>query len=330
MTSARAIAHPNIALAKYWGKQNGPGNYPAVPSLSVTLDGLATTTKVTLDDSLAKDIATINGQEVVGEPKERIVTLLGLVRAKLSATGETPAFCCVESTNDFPTSSGLASSASGFAALTIAADGAYGTQLPTDVLSDLARRISASSARSFYSDFVVLASGPEAPTGNELLAARPFAERASLPLEVLVAVTTEGAKEVKSTGGMNQTRDKSPVYDAWKNEAPRIFADVKAAIETKSFERLGEAAERSALLMHATMIAGGLVYWNAGTMEAMHTVRKLRAKGTAAYFTIDAGPHVKVLVEPENVRAVKAALESTPSVLRVLRATLGDGARLVS
>ena len=159
LASVVVRAHPNIALAKYWGKCSGAGNFPSVPSLSVTLAGLATTTRLTFRDDLGADHLVLNGEEAEGEPVVRATRLLDRVRAASGMRGR----AWIESSNDFPTASGLASSASGFAALALAATRAAGADWDAARVADLARRGSASAARSLFGGFVELDGTPVRP-----------------------------------------------------------------------------------------------------------------------------------------------------------------------
>jgi diphosphomevalonate decarboxylase len=323
---AAAIAHPNIALSKYWGKREGGGNFPAVPSLSVTLSGLSTRTRVRFDESLTVDRLTLGDQPADDGARLRAAQLLDRVRA---ASGETRR-AEVWSHNDFPTASGLASSASGFAALALAATRAAGLDWSAARVSDLARRSSASAARSLFGGFVELEAGRPGMGEDEPLSACPVAPGDHLPLVVLVCVTTEGPKAVGSSQGMRTTMARSPFARAWLDEAPRIHARLREALAARDFVSVGELAEASALAMHASALAAGVVYWTGATLDVLAAVRALRAAGTAAYATIDAGPHVKVLVPPERAAAAKAALSAAPGVRRILEARPGEGARLVS
>ena len=131
---------------------------------------------------------------------------------------------------------------------------------------------------------------------------------------------------------MKETLARSPYAAAWLENAPRVHADLRAALLARDFERTGALAEGSALAMHATSmaIAAGIVYWNGATLAVFGAVRALRGAGVAADCTVDAGPHVKVLVlRPDALRA-RAAMRATPGVLRVIEATPGEGARLES
>lgn len=322
---ASALAHPNIALAKYWGKTPGSDNAPAVPSLSVTLDGMATHTTVTFSDDLEADVFELNGQAADATSLGRVSKLLGEVRTEAGLRSAAR----VRSRNDFPTAAGLASSASGFAALAVAARAAAG--LPDDAAraSNLARRASASSARSLFGGYVELPAGVEGQA--RFLPARPVAPPAALDLRVLVAVTTERRKDTPSTDGMNHTARTSPFYRAWLDHAPRLFERVRAAVLAGDLEALGIAAEESALTMHASAIAAapGVIYWLGPTVEVIAAVRALRAQGTGAWCTIDAGPHVKVLCAPGDAPAVSAHLLAVPGVQRLLTARPGEGARVV-
>jgi diphosphomevalonate decarboxylase len=322
--AATAVAHPNVALSKYWGKREGSGNFPAVPSLSVTLNGLATRTRVRWRRDAAGDRVVLNGRELDRQEAARALELLTRVRG---ATGSTD-WADVETTNDFPTASGLASSASGFAALALAAVGSAGGWDAARI-SDLARRASASAARSVFGGYVELEAGPPSPRAEDVLAARSVAGADHLPLAVLVCVTTEAAKGRSSTEGMRATLARSPYAAAWLEHAPRLHAQLREALLARDFPRLGELTEASALAMHASAIAGGITYWNGATLEAMAAVHALRRQGVAAFFTIDAGPHVKVLVLRPDVAKARAAMEATAGVLRVIEATPGEGAHLV-
>src|SRR5215471_14949637 len=122
MTRAVARAHANIALAKYWGKLQVGNNLPAVPSLSLTLDALETTTTVEFDPNLAEDELVLDGRPARDKEKLRVVKLVDQVRAAAGITARAR----VTSANSFPTAAGLASSASGFAALALAASQAAG------------------------------------------------------------------------------------------------------------------------------------------------------------------------------------------------------------
>jgi diphosphomevalonate decarboxylase len=148
---------------------------------------------------------------------------------------------------------------------------------------------------------------------------------------MLVAVTTEASKDTGSTDGMQHTARTSPYYEAWVDDAPRLFSEVKAAVLAKDFERLAPAVEQSALAMHASMLAASpaLIYFRPATLALIEAVRGLRKSGTPVCFTIDAGPHVKVLVVPEHAARVRELLSGVTGVVRVLESAPGPDARLL-
>jgi len=313
---AVARAHANIALAKYWGKLEQGHNLPAVPSLSLTLDALETETSVEFDDALGADEFSLDGRPAKEKEMKRVVGLLERVRAAAGMK----AFARVASKNSFPTAAGLASSASGFAALAMAASRAAGLAASPRAASALARAASVSAARSIYGGYAVL------PAGAEY--AEPVVPGEHFPLRMIVALTRAGEKAVGSTEGMLRTAMTSPYYPGWVAHAPRLFERIKKAVLERDLESLGPAVEASALAMHASMYAADppIVYFSPATFAAMEAVRELRASGVPAFFTMDAGPHVKVLTAPEHADRVAARLSEAPGVLDVIRCAPGGDA----
>ncbi|MDH3815517.1 MAG: diphosphomevalonate decarboxylase [Acidobacteriota bacterium] len=321
---ATAVAHPNIALIKYWGKSDIERNIPAVGSLSITLDGLTTTTTVSFNSDLEEDEFLLGGKSIP-EMSGRVSRCLDLVRERVGAQTRAR----VESNNDFPTAAGLASSASGFAALVTAADVAMGVNIPQNELADMARRSSGSAARSLFGGFVELRLTPDGPLPTET---RQILEPSDWPLRVAVAVTDAGPKEIGSTEGMVRTERTSPYYAGWVDSSEDDLAEVRSAIARRDFEALAEVSESSCLKMHAVMLSArpGLVYWNGTTVECIRKVRKLRGDGVPVFFTVDAGPQVKAVCAPEAFDRVAAEFAEVDGVLQVLASGLGEGARVVA
>jgi len=321
---ATAVAHPNIALIKYWGKSEDERNIPAVGSLSITLDGLTTTTAVSFNSDLEEDEFLLGGQ-AIPKMSGRVSRCLDLVRERVGAQTRAR----VESNNDFPTAAGLASSASGFAALVTAADAAMGVNIPQNELADMARRSSGSAARSLFGGFVELRLTPDGPLPTET---RQILEPFDWPLRVAVAVTDAGPKEIGSTEGMVRTERTSPYYAGWVDSSEDDLAEARTAIARRDFEALAEVSESSCLKMHAVMLSArpGLVYWNGATVECIRKVRKLRADGVPVFFTVDAGPQVKAVCAPEAFDRVAAELAAVEGVSQVLASGLGEGARVVA
>lgn len=323
MEKATARAGANIALVKYWGKRDARLNLPAAGSISITLAELDTRTTVSLQPDLAADELMLDGQPARAE---RIIPVLDRFRALSGCQRH----CRVESTNSFPTGAGLASSASGFAALVVAADAAFGTRLDAAGLSEQARLGSGSAARSIFGGFVEMAAGHR-DDGSDAVA-QALLDAADWPLEVVVAITEAGPKSVSSTDGMNLTMKTSPFYRAWVESVPADLDQVRRAIAEADFEALAEVAEASALRMHASALAAqpGLLYWNPATVACLHEVRALRAAGTGVFFTVDAGPQVKAVCLPGQGAQVAGRLAGVNGVERVIKTGLGPGAQLLT
>ncbi len=310
MTTAHA--HPNIALVKYWGKQEKPGNLPATPNLSISLAGLTTVTHVS---DAPSDTFILNSKET-SDPK--LVRWLEALRG----TFDVPPLQ-IDSGNDFPTSAGLASSASGFAALITAINAHCDLGLNQEMCSEWARVGSASAARSIFGGFVALV-----PPQWQAI---PMAKRDHWPLEVVVAVTSNEPKSVNSGEGMERSRLTSPYYNAWVRDATTDFAAASEAIERRDFPSLAAVAELNCLKMHSIMLTSQptLSYWTPASIACMDRVRSLREEGHDVFFTVDAGPQIKAVCLPASADAVASALSETPGVLEVIRSSLGVGARVV-
>ncbi len=321
----KSEARSNIALVKYWGKRDPHLNLPAAGSVSMTLSGLTTLTELEFVDA-ATDVFVLNGTTLQGKGAAKLSAFIDRIR---KASG-TDLKVQMTSENNFPTAAGLASSASGFAALAVASAAAAGLELSEQQLSVLARQGSGSASRSIPGGFVHWHRGQLADGTDS------FAESVAPPnhwnLTCLVLVTVRGEKDVPSTLGMNHTMASSPFYQAWVDSVAADIDEALAAIESKDFDRLADVAERSCLAMHASALAAkpGVLYWNAKTVDLIHRVRSLRAQGTPCFFTIDAGPHVKVFCESEHAPRLQAAFQEDPNVLEIIMASPGEGARLVN
>ena len=315
---ARACA--NIALAKYWGKADSELNLPAVPSVSVTLDALVTETSVTFAPGAGADTLVLDGRDATLDETRRVTVVLDRIRSIAGCTR--PAR--VESVNRFPTASGLASSASGFAALVAAANRALRLDLSDTKLSALARRGSASAARSVFGGFVEL---PAGLPGDDSLAAHAFAGSDWWDVAMVIATVTNVRKTISSRAGMNATTRTSPYYPAWLATAPRWAFEVREGVRARDLERVGRAVESSTFAFHACALAAepSVRYATGSTLTLLAAVNELRASGTGAWATMDAGPHVKVLCAADDSEKVVAALVSTGVTTQVIVARPGSG-----
>jgi diphosphomevalonate decarboxylase len=319
-TTARA--NVNVALVKYWGKRDPALNLPATGSISLTLDGLGVEARVAFGG--VADRLEIDGAPAVGDEAVRLARFLDLVRAE-AARAEA---ATVVTRSTVPRGIGLASSSAAFAALALAGSRAAGLRLEPPALSALARRGSGSAARSVFGGFVEWRRGERADGRDSV--AEPLAPPGHWDLRVVVAVTSTVPKAVSSRDGMTRAAA-SPLYPAWVAGAEADLAEARAAIRSRDLEALGLLAEHSALKMHAVGLAARppLLYWRGATVECLHRLWALRAEGTAAFATIDAGPQVKALCAPVDAPRVAAALRDVPGVERVLTCAPGGGAEVI-
>ncbi|HET9381407.1 MAG TPA: diphosphomevalonate decarboxylase [Streptomyces sp.] len=328
--AATAVAHPNIALIKYWGKRDERLILPVTDSLSMTLDVFPTTTTVRLAPGAGQDRVTLNGTPATGDAGARITAFLDLVRERAGSDARAE----VDTRNTVPTGAGLASSASGFAALAVAAAAAYGLGLDDTGLSRLARRGSGSASRSVFGDFTVWHAGPD--TADREAAdlgsyAEPVPTAASLDPALVIAVVNAGPKPVSSREAMRRTVDTSPLYRPWADSSRADLTDMRAALTKGDLEAVGEIAERNALGMHATMLAArpAVRYLSPATVTVLDQVLQLRRDGVAAFATMDAGPNVKVLCHRTDAERVADAVRAAAPGGTVLVAGPGPGARLL-
>lgn len=313
-------AHPSLALVKYWGKRAGGINLPATSSLAVTLAGLTTTTECSASD---RDTLSIDGTL---QPVGQSADFFRAVRGYLAEHGhQAPSGFAVASRNSFPTAAGLASSASGYAALALACIALVDANLArTDKagLSGLARVGSGSASRSVYGGFTVWEAGATA--------ARQLHPPSWWPdLRILILPVSRATKPVSSRAGMNLTRDTSPFYPTWVEDAETLFTRGVEALAARDLEQLGTVMRLSYLRMFATMLGADppFLYWQPATLAILHELEELRAQGVPAWETMDAGPQVKVVTTVEHADALAARLaphcEQQPIVSPV-----GDDARI--
>ncbi|MBT3218054.1 MAG: diphosphomevalonate decarboxylase [Proteobacteria bacterium] len=319
MSSATAIAHPNIALVKYWGKRNVLLNLPLVSSVSLTLSGWATTTAVSWGTN--SDEVFLNKEPAPAPFSTRVLSFLDHIAADRPP-------CHIETYNDFPTAVGLASSASGFAALALAATTAAQVECDRNALCQLARLGSGSACRSIWGGFVHWDKG-RANDGSDCLA-RTVAKPDAWQLAMVVAVTSTSAKPVGSGEAMKRSQDTSPLFSTWVDTAEEDVSTALEAIGKRDLEVLGTVMEHSTFKMHATTHTAKppLLYWQPGTVQCLHTVFDLRQKGVGVWATMDAGPQVKALCHQKDAQRVASELE--PHAKEVHLLLPGHGARVLT
>ncbi len=307
-----SIAHPNVALIKYWGKQDDALRIPATPSLSIPL--LALTTRACLGFAKGpNDEVVICGNR---DASGRVLRWLDVLRQSFGI--DIPPLQ-VESMSNFPASSGLASSASGFAALVRGLDQLLGLELDEAMLSRLARLGSASAARSIGQDYMVLNGSA---LDHDSWFARKLLDWRSWPLGVSVALCSGEPKPIPSSEGMRLGRETSPAYGNWISTNHRLFKKASQAIEEKNFESLAWASKWSFYGMLSVMRTSKppVSYLNQASHAVIQAISELQDAGVQVFFTCDAGAQVKCVYLPEYEQVVKSRLMRVPRVLEVRRA----------
>jgi len=320
--SATALAHPNIAFIKYWGNRDEVFRLPVNNSISINLDGLFTRTAVSFQPSLPFDELIINGHEVAGSALERVSLILDLVRELAGVKDRAE----IVSENNFPSGAGIASSASAFAALALAASKATGLTLTERELSRLARRGSGSAARSIPSGFVEWQMG----TGDADSFAYSIASREHWALVDCIAIISATHKKTSSTEG-HALAGTSPLQIARVNDAPRRVEACRRAILECNFDSLASIIELDSDMMHAVMMTSrpALHYWLPASVAVMQSVREWREEGISACYTVDAGANVHVLCPDQEADKVMERLPKISGVKNVLMARVGGPAKIV-
>lgn len=321
MGKATAVANPNIAFVKFWGKADEALNLPANPSLSMNLAALTTVTTVEFRPGWPADRVTIDDRSAEGPALVRVVAHLDRVRALAGIEDRAQ----VASRNDFPAGTGLASSASAFAALTLAATRAIGLHLDEAALSRLARLGSGSACRSVPAGFVLWEGKDDATSF-----ARQVAPPGHWDLCDLVAIVTGQHKAVSSQEG-HGLAPSSPLHAARLAAVPELLATIWAGIQQRDLAGMGPAMEADALAMHGVAMTScpSLLYWLPATVAVIGAVRAWREEGLGVYFTLDAGPNVHCCCQAGDASEVERRLRAVPGVQDVIVSGPGDAVRLV-
>ncbi|HES5666862.1 TPA: diphosphomevalonate decarboxylase [Streptococcus pyogenes] len=275
-------SYANIAIIKYWGKENQAKMIPSTSSISLTLENMFTTTSISfLPDTATSDQFYINGVLQNDEEHTKISAIIDQFRQP----GQT--FVKMETQNNMPTAAGLSSSSSGLSALVKACDQLFNTQLDQKALAQKAKFASGSSSRSFF--------GPVAAWDKDSGAI--YKVETDLKMAMIMLVLNAAKKPISSREGMKLCRDTSTTFDEWVEQSAIDYQHMLTYLKTNNFEKVGQLTEANALAMHATTKTANppFSYLTKESYQAMEAVKELRQEGFACYFTMDAGPNVKVL-----------------------------------
>ncbi|WP_331836664.1 diphosphomevalonate decarboxylase [Erysipelothrix piscisicarius] len=297
-------AHTNIALIKYWGKKDNELKIPHNSSLSMTLDQFYTDTWVEYDATLTEDIFILDGYEVEGKEKDRVVWYMNELRKRYPL----PYFARIHSTNFVPKAAGLASSASAFAALAKAAT--LNPDLSDEKVSRCARLGSGSASRSIYGGFVKWNRGSnDLDSFAEPIIMKPWPE-----FRMIVCILNDQEKPFLSSQAMNTTVEGPVYYPAWVEQTEKDIINLESALREHDIWTVGAIAQQNALRMHASLMAVNMWYFEPQTVEIMNKVRKIQ-KAVPTFFTMDAGPNVKIVTTSEHMETVLAELEGVKTVV---------------
>lgn len=327
---ATASAHPNIALIKYWGKRNNELILPFSNSLSATLDTLETVTTVDFSSIYAEDIVVLNGVVLVNdEKKKRIISHVDFVWQTLQHKPR-DAFVKIVSKNNFPTGAGLASSSSGFAALTYALVLALDIDISFRELSIFARRGSGSACRSIYGGFVEWHAGKEL-SGEDSYSAKVYGEQYWKEFKIIVVIIDQKEKIVSSRLAMETSVKTSSLFSSWIKQCQRDLIDLKKALDIKAFTMLGKIAEQNSLAMHSVIEHSQppIIYRTEASNQLIDSVVALRKEGLHCYTTLDAGPNVAVITLEKDVPLLLDAFKSLSFIKEVHISGLGSGVQHV-
>ena len=309
------ITFPSLALIKYWGKRRCGVNVPATSSVALNIDSLHTTTTVRYRNTGNRDRIIYAGQEVPDEIYMRAYRpFFDYLRRALGSAH----YYHAQIDNNFPIASGLASSSSIFAGLTLSCARLSHSTHRMSFLSNIARHGSASAARAIYGGFVVLPRGARC--------ARQCAPSDMWPeLRLVAAITTGEQKPLSSRVAMQHARDTSPVYGAWLRASRCYFRSAMRAIMRRDIEALGAMMRRSYLTMFSAMFTADppIIYWNAQSVALLHICDQLRGEGIAAWETMDAGPHVKIITTATDLPRVCEAIHTSNIECEIICSTLG-------
>ena len=319
---ATANSCSNVAFIKYWGNRDAKFRIPLNDSLSMNLDHATTTTTVEFDAQLNDDVVLIGDAAAQGAARDRVIAHLDRVRAL--AHRQTKAR--VESRNSFPTGVGIASSASGFAALSLAATRAAGVELSERDLSILARQGSGSACRSIPAGFVEWIAG----SSNADSYAVSIAPPAHWDLRDVIAVISAEEKQIGSTAG-HAAATTSPFLATRVGALPGRFHRVRRAVLAKDLALLGPALEEDALELHFIAMTSRppIFYWTPGMVRVIQAAQRGRADGLGVYFTLDAGPNVHLICESKDADQVAALARALPDVQQIIVNAPGGAARLI-
>jgi len=330
MQKSAWLATPNIAVVKYWGKRDSELNLPYNGSVSVTMDEtVSTRTTVEFVPSLSRDVFSLNGKTAKPEETLRVSRVLDAVRKEAGIKTRAKVY----SENNFPTAAGIASSASGFAALACAAADAAGMKASSRQLSLFARMGSGSACRSVIGGFAEWKMGSKAD-GSDSYAVQIAPASHWQELRNVIAITDAGRKLIGSDIGMQLTVSGSALYKERVKRMPSIIKGMKSAILSRNLSSFLSLTMKESSNMHAVMLDSTppIIYLNDISHAIMRAVQSFNEETgeIAAGYTFDAGPNAHVYTTGKHAREIERMLMETKGVKKTFVCKPGSGPRRLS
>ena len=318
MKETTAIAHPNFALVKYWGKKDSKQNRPAMSSISITVDSMQSKTKIFKNKLSNCHQFFINGMEETD--LSRIYPSLFY----LSEISKSDDYLVIQSENNFPTSSGLASSASGIASFVTAYDAHYDLNLEMSNKIEACILGSGSAPRSLIGGFVLM-------DHKNNYSCTQVLSKADWPVDVLICLASKETKKISSRQGMEISKRTSPLYQDWLGRNDKDISLALEAIKEKDMSRRENVTEENCNFMHEVMKTSKppIIYMNDVTHSCIAEIENLRASGHKLFYTVDAGPQIKIICDPKSTNTIKDTIAQKTDVIDIIHTGLGGSPRII-
>ena len=318
MKETTAIAHPNFALVKYWGKKDSKQNRPAMSSISITVDSMQSKTKIFKNKLSNCHQLFINGMEETD--LSRIYPSLFYL-SKISKSDD---YLVIQSENNFPTSSGLASSASGIASFVTAYDAHYDLNLGISDRIEACILGSGSAPRSLIGGFVLM-------DHSNNYNCTQILQKDDWSVDVLICIASRETKKISSREGMEISKRTSPLYQDWLDTNEKHISLALDAIKEKNISRLEKVTEENCNFMHEVMKTSkpSIIYMNDVTHSCIAEIENLRASGHKLFYTIDAGPQIKIICDPKSANTIKDTISQRTDVIDIIHTGLGGSPRII-
>ena len=318
MKETTAIAHPNFALVKYWGKEDSSQNSPAMSSISVTVDSMHSKTKIFNNSQSNRHQLFINGREELDLSK-----ILPPLKY-LSKFSKSEDYLIIQSQNNFPTSSGLASSASGIASFVTAYEAHYDLNLEANQRVESCLLGSGSAPRSLIGGFVLM-------DHNNNYKCTQILEKPDWSIDVLICIASKKQKKISSREGMEISKKTSPIYKDWLDINEKHINLALNAIKDKDMIGLQNVTEENCKMMHDVMKTSipSISYMTDVTHSCLSEIENLRSSGHKLFYTIDAGPQVKIICDPKSTETIKQSIIDRTEIIDVIHAGLGGPPKII-